>query len=211
MADIVLGLGTSHTPLLSLRPELWEEYAKGDQRNPELVFPPNGLVMSFDQGRESLAPEIKQKYQGTAPFADQSRRFKRALDTLAETLQAAEADITLVISDDQDEWFYEHNMPRFSVYWGDSVRLIPRGQVGNASNAEVTAAIAAGYGDVAMDVPVPARFGRFLVEYLCDHDFDVGYLTHARQPYGGTVARRYPTPDGELSYVKETPDHEQGQ
>jgi hypothetical protein len=70
-------------------------------------------------------------------------------------------------------------------------------------------AIAAGYGDKELDVPVPGQFGRFLVEFLCDHDFDVAHLNHLRQPYGGTVARRYPTPDGELNYVRETPDHEQ--
>src|ERR687884_2259213 len=210
VANIVLGIGTSHTPLLSLPPEMWPEYARGDERNPELSFPPHGYVMSFPQAVETLKAEGKSKYTGPEPFADQSARFKKALDSLAGSLQAAEADVTVIISDDQDEWFYEHNMPRFAVYWGESVPLKPRGQVGNASNPEVTAAIAAGYGDVPLDVPGPSRFGRFLVEYLGDHDFDVAYLTHVRQPYGGRVARRYPTPDGELDYVRETPDHEQG-
>ena len=69
---------------------------------------------------------------------------------------------------------------------------------------------AQGFGDVPMDVPVASRFGRFLVEYLCDHDFDVAHLTHVQQPYGGKVARRYPTPDGELNSVRETPVHDQG-
>src|SRR4051794_25726988 len=59
-----------------------------------------------------------------------------------------------------------------------------------------------GYGDVPIDVPVASRFGRFLVEYLCDHAFDVAHLTQVQQPYGGKVARRYPTPDGELNSVR---------
>lgn len=210
MAKIVLGIGTSHTPLLSLAPELWPEYAKGDERNPELSFPPHGFVMPFDQAAEQLKAEGKSKYVGPEPFKDQSVRFKKALDTLATTLQDAEPDITVIISDDQDEWFYEHNMPRFAVYWADSVPLIPRGQVGNPSNPAITAAISAGYGDVAMDVPVAGRFGRYLVEYLCDHDFDPAFITQVRQPYGGKVARRYPTPDGELKSIRETKDHEQG-
>jgi hypothetical protein len=46
MAEIVLGIGTSHTPLLSLAPELWLEYAKGDQHNPELAYPPHGWVIA---------------------------------------------------------------------------------------------------------------------------------------------------------------------
>jgi 3-O-methylgallate 3,4-dioxygenase len=210
MAKIVLGIGTSHTPLLSLPPDMWPEYALGDQRNPELSFPPHGYVMPFAQAADQLQAEGKSRYVGPEPFKEQSARFKVALDTLARTLQDAEPDITVIISDDQDEWFYEHNMPRFAVYWGESVPLIPRGQVGNAGNAVMTAAIAAGYGDVPMEVPVASRFGRFLVEYLSEHEFDPAFITNVKQPYGGRVARRYPTPDGELNSVRETKDHEQG-
>jgi 3-O-methylgallate 3,4-dioxygenase len=208
MAQFVLGIGTSHTPLLSIPPESWPEYAKGDERNPELAYPPHGHVMPFQQAVQKLQAEGQSRYAGAEPFADQAVRFKRALDTLASTLQAAAPDITIIISDDQDEWFYEHNMPRFAVYWGDSVPLIPRSLIPGAS--DLAKLIAAGYGDVPMDVPVASRFGRHLVEYLCDHDFDVAHFTHVQQPYGGKVARRYPTPDGELKAVRETPQHEQG-
>jgi 3-O-methylgallate 3,4-dioxygenase len=206
MAKIVLGIGTSHTPLLSLPPEMWPEYARGDERNPELSYPPRGYVMSFPRAVETLTG--KTKYEGPEPFKQQSARFKAALDTLASTLQGAEPDVTIIVSDDQDEWFYEHNMPRFAIYWGDSVPLIPRSTVPGAS--EMATRIAQGYGDVPMDVPVASRFGRYLVEYLCDHDFDVAHATHVQQPYGGRVARRYPTPDGELNSVRETQLHDQG-
>jgi len=208
MAKIVLGIGTSHTPLLSLPPEMWPEYAKGDERNPELSFPPHGYVMPFPQAVETLKAEGKTRYVGPEPFAAQSRAFKQALDTLASTLQGADADVTVIISDDQDEWFYEHNMPRFAVYWGESVPLIPRSVI--PGGGEMARMIAQGYGETPMDVPVASRFGRYLVEYLCEHDFDVAHVTHVQQPYGGNVARRYPTPDGELNSVRETPMHDQG-
>jgi 3-O-methylgallate 3,4-dioxygenase len=191
MAKIVLGIGTSHTPLLSLPPEMWPEYARGDERNPELSYPPHGHVMSFPQAVETLAAEGKSKYAGPEPFKQQSAAFKVALDTLASALQSADPDVTIIISDDQDEWFYEHNMPRFAVYWGESAPLIPRSTVPGAG--EMATRIAQGYGDVPMDVPIASRFGRYLIEYLCDHDFDVAHATHVQQPYGGRVARRYPT------------------
>ena len=208
MARIVLGIGTSHTPLLSLPPELWPQYAKNDERNPELSFPPHGYVMPWSQAAEQLQAEGKSKYAGPEPFADQAARFKAALDTLATTLQDAEPDVTLIISDDQDEWFYEHNMPRFAVYWGESVPLIPRSTPPDAP--DMARLIARGYGDVAMDVPVASRLGRHLVEYLCDHEFDPAHITHVQQPYSGRVARRYPTPDGELNSVRETKEKQQG-
>src|SRR5215213_8807986 len=152
MAKIVLGIGTSHTPLLALPPEMWPQYAKGDERNPELAFPPNGMVRPYAEAAETLVAEGKSRYEGPEPFTDQARRFKDALGTLADTLQRAEPDITVIISDDQDEWFYEHNMPRFAVYWGDSVPLRPR-PVAPAHNPDIARAMVAGYGDVPMDVP----------------------------------------------------------
>jgi 3-O-methylgallate 3,4-dioxygenase len=208
MAKIVLGIGTSHTPMLSLPPEMWPTYARGDERNQELAYPPTGNVMAFGTAVETLKAEGETRYAGPEPFVGQAARFKAALDTLSATLQAADPDITVIISDDQDEWFFEHNMPRFAVYWGDSVPLIPRSLAPGAT--EMAAMIARGYGDVAMDVPVASHFGRYLVEYLSDHDFDVAHLTHVQQPYGGRVARRYPTPDGELNSVRETAQHDQG-
>ena len=206
MAKIVLGIGTSHTPLLSLPPEMWPEYAKNDERNPELAFPPHGYVKPWGQAVDELKGTTR--YTGPEPFAEQAARFKSALDVLADTLQSAQPDITVIISDDQDEWFYEHNMPRFAVYWGETVPLMPRAVAPDAP--DMARRIALGYGDVALEVPVNARFGRHLVEYLCDHEFDPAHANQVRQPYGGKVARRYPTPDGELNSVRETRDKTQG-
>jgi len=163
-------------------------------------------VKPFAQATEELKGSTK--YEGPQPFQDQAARFTRALDTLADTLQSAEPDITIIISDDQDEWFYEHNMPRFAVFWGESVPLMPRPVAPDAP--EMARRIALGYGDVPLEVPVASRFGRHLLEYLGDHEFDPAHLTHLRQPYGGKIARRYPTPDGELNNVRETKDKQQG-
>src|SRR3954451_22725057 len=101
MAEIVLGIGTSHTPLLSLQPELWLTYAENDYRNPELAFPPHGWVMSHQAGVDYVPEEIKARFVGDAPFPAQAQQFQRALDTLAQTLQDASPDVTVIISDDQ--------------------------------------------------------------------------------------------------------------
>ena len=126
MADIVLGIGTSHTPMLTLPGELWPSYARNDQRNPELAFPPHGLVMPYQEALDSIAPGAREKYRGTEPFKAQAEACQRALDELSSTLRAVNPDITVIIGDDQDEWFFEDNMPALAVYWGDSAPLIPR-------------------------------------------------------------------------------------
>ena len=48
MANLVLGIATSHTPMLTLPAELWSSYARNDERNRELAFPPHGIVMSYE-------------------------------------------------------------------------------------------------------------------------------------------------------------------
>src|SRR5437870_8839766 len=101
-------------------------------------------------------------------------------------------------------------MPIFSVYWGETAPLCPRTMPPGSRDADVIAAIRRGYGDVAMDVPVASAFGRFLIEYLIEHDFDVSHVREVKPAYGGRVARRYPTGNGELNYVRETPPREQG-
>ena len=210
MADIVLGIGTSHTPMLTLSADLWSSYARNDQRNPELAFPPHGLVMPYQEALDSVLPDAREKYRGSEPFKAQAEACQRSLDELSSTLRAVNPDITVIIGDDQDEWFFEDNMPALSVYWGESAPLIPRVVPAGTRDPEVAEAIMRGYGDVPMDVPVASRFGRFLIEYLIEHDFDVAHMRYVKQPYGGRVARRYPTKQGELDYVRETPPREQG-
>ena len=207
MAEIVLGIGTSHTPMLSLPPELWPAFAEGDKKNNELAFPPNGWVIPYDEALATRPPEVRDRPRDHETFRRQASACKAALDELASTLQATEPDITVIISDDQDEWFFDSLMPALTVYWGETVPLIPRP---NLTGTEVGELMSKGYGDVPLDVPVASRFGRFLVEYLIDHDFDPAHMTYVNEQYGGKVARRYPTPDGELNHVRTTPPRTQG-
>lgn len=209
MAEIVLGIGTSHSPILCLPPELWETFAHNDRHNRELMFPPDGLARSFDDALPLVPDEIRAKPRDLATFTRQSAACSAALDELAATLQAAAPDVTVIISDDQDEWFFEDNMPSLAVYWGDTVRMIPR-EGGKGRAPEVVAAIREGYGDEEMDVAVASDLGRHVVTHLADHDFDPAQLTYAPEQRGGRVARRYPTPSGELDHTVTTEPKRQG-
>jgi len=210
MAQIVLGLATSHTPMLALSADLWGSYAQRDAENPELAFPPDGLVMPYKEALGVVPAETRSKYRGTEPYAAQAEQCQRALDELSATLRSTDPDVTIVITDDQDEWFFEDNMPALAIYWGDTAPLRPRWMPPNVRDQAVAEAITRGYGDVPMDVPVPSVFGRYLIEYLIEHDFDVAHVRDVKPLYGGRVARRYPTRNGELQYVRETPPREQG-
>jgi 3-O-methylgallate 3,4-dioxygenase len=209
MARIVLGICTSHSPMLSIPAELWDAYSRTDRGNGELVFPPDGIAIPFDTALSSYVSRgVQERVGNEASYKEQFARCQLALDTLRATLVAAKPDITLIISDDQDEWLFENNMPAFSIFWGPSVPLIPRIVPSDTPYAKY---ISSGYGDVAMDIPVPARFGRHLIEFLMDHDFDVAHMAYHDELYGGTIRRRYPAlGGGELDIIRETPPRTQG-
>ena len=48
MARIVLGLGTSHSPMLSTPPEIWPQHVDRDRQNPALLGA-DGEPRSYDE------------------------------------------------------------------------------------------------------------------------------------------------------------------
>ena len=208
MATIALGVATVHTPLLILPPDMWLDFAERDRGNPELVFPPDGLAMSFADAVAGYVPrEIQDKPRTLELFRRQYDAAQAALDELAASLVAARPDVVVMISDDQDEWFYDSNMPAFSIYWGESVQILPRPEPkGTPREVEMQKIVNDGYGRAVRDVAVDAALGRHLVEYLIEHDFDISTMTYVEASYSGRVARRYPTPGGgELDYARVVP------
>ena len=210
MAKIVLGVGTSHSPMLSLNAEQWRRYAVGDLKHTGLVYPPEGISMTYDEGLAHVSTAIRERDISDAVFEQQVAQCQRGIEELAKTFDEVQPDVTVIISDDQDEWFYEDNMPTFSVFWGDSVPIIPRPDGDLRRDKDLTRAITDGYGDVAMDVPVEKQLGRHVIDYMMEHDFDVSHFNYLKESYGGKVGRRYPLKDGENTLVRESGPKTQG-
>ena len=102
MAEIVLGIGTSHTPMLTLPPELWSSYAARDAGNQELAFPPHGVVMSYEEALSVVPADVRARYRGPVLFQAKAEACQRALDELSATLRGVNPDVTIIIGDDQD-------------------------------------------------------------------------------------------------------------
>lgn len=208
MARVAAGIGTSHSPMFALPADLWERYASRDHLNEELIFPPNGWNLTYDQALASVPDAIRQRPRTVEGFTQQAGLCNAALDQLAQTLRSVQPDVTVIISDDQDEWLFEDNMPMFSVYWGETVSMRPR-KHSKGHDPEITKLIADGYGDVPLDVPVRADLGRHLIEFLADQDFDVAHFNYSAQEHGGRITRRLPQEHGEAQLDRVTPVREQ--
>jgi hypothetical protein len=119
MAEIVLGIGTSHSPILILQGEEWIHRSRDDRRNKSL-YTHDGRKLSYDE----LVSERGEPYlneSDPALFPRQARQAELALDRLEAILVEARPDIILVIGDDQDELFGFDNMPSFAVFTGEEI------------------------------------------------------------------------------------------
>jgi 3-O-methylgallate 3,4-dioxygenase len=191
MAELVLGLGTSHSPLLSIPGGDWAEFAKRDQTRTDLIYPGVGRAVTFDDAiSEFVPPEMQDRCGTTTTFEQQFAQCGAALDQLAASLREAKPDVTIIVSDDQDEWFYDSNMPSLAVFWGESAPVVPWPVA--ADGPSYARAMAQGYGDVALDVPVAQELAKHLIEELMDRDFDIAQMRYVEEGYGGRVARHYP-------------------
>ena len=189
MAKVVLGIGTSHSPVLSTPPELMPAYAARDRGNKQLLKPPHGTLLSYDDLLAQAGPETVE--EGSRPdFQGQYERYQKAIAGLAESVAQADPDVLVIFGDDQEELYFDDNMPAISIYWGETIPWLPRRSVGAASPS------AWGYGDTEMDYPVDSELARYLIEALMDADFDVGQSRYLNDEYGGHV--------GPAGYIADT-------
>jgi Catalytic LigB subunit of aromatic ring-opening dioxygenase len=123
MAKIVLGVGTSHSPLLNLAGEQWVYRSQDDRRNPQLNTL-DGRLISYDQ----LVAERGEPYalqSDPAGFPAQAEHAEQALDVLAAAIRAARPDVVLVVGDDQGEFFTSETQPAITVFHGPELAMRP--------------------------------------------------------------------------------------
>jgi 3-O-methylgallate 3,4-dioxygenase len=122
MAELVLGLGSSHSPLLNSPPEDYERHAEIDVRRK--LFDNAGRSVSYDELAAQASPTIAQQITPDV-LSERSRRCVDHIGRLSRALADAELDALIVVGDDQNEQFRDDNMPALSLYWGDSIENRP--------------------------------------------------------------------------------------
>lgn len=118
MAEIVLGIGTSHGPLLNTPPAEWGQRASADRRNKALIwrgeeYTYEELVTARGQDfADECLPEVWQRRHAAC---------RTAIAELGDVIRAAEVDVLVVVSSDHKEIFDDQLLPQFAFYWGSSV------------------------------------------------------------------------------------------
>ena len=184
MAKIVAGFGSSHSPLMSLPSQLWSVHAQNDVRNGELVAMPAGKRVTYDELVTQADPKIASMIN-LETFDQRVDNIQAGLDELKRRFGETRPDVVVMFGDDQGEFFFDDNYPTINLYWGESIKMIPRTIREGASEAQIVSAKA--YGDTEVDYPVDAKLGEYLIESLCENDFDIASTRYLKDTYGGSI------------------------
>ncbi len=175
MAEIVLAIGSSHSPALNSTVEDYANYAERDRLNRRLLSR-TGEPRSYEALLAEAPPDIDQQIK-TDVIAQRVARCRQGLDRLAAAIADARLDALIVIGDDQKEQYHEDNMPAVLVYRGQTIRNATLSLPNDAPGFWRRARAQFHEPGAARDYPVAAGLGFHLVEYLMDHDFDVADAT----------------------------------
>jgi hypothetical protein len=171
MAQIVLGIGTSHTPMLNAPPTDWPRFYERDSKRTNLLDT-EGRLTSYDEqlkhAPSGIAAEI-------APERMQARHaaVEGAMARLGDYLREARLDTLIVVGDDQDELYHPDNMPGMLVYYGETIPNVPLGA--DFKGPEwARRATARWYEEKEpRDYPVDASLARHLIDELIHREFDI--------------------------------------
>lgn len=123
MAKIVLGIGTSHGPMLSTPPEQWHLRAEDDQRMKAHPF--RDGTYSFDELVQLRAPENMAAQITPDVWRRRHAECQSAIAALAEAFDKVAPDVAVIIGDDQMEIFTDFGIPAFSLYYGETIENVP--------------------------------------------------------------------------------------
>jgi hypothetical protein len=188
MAQIVLGLGASHTPLLTLTAEQWQHRAAVDLANPKLNLS-DGRLLNYEQLLAERGPRWADQIS-LETLAAKENACQAALDRLADALEAAAPDVVVIVGDDQRELFSGANQPAIAIYHGEQV--VMNDKFGGAEKADWVKDMGRGYlMDANHVVPCDSALALDLIHGLIDADFDVGACDSVPDPKTAGLGHAY--------------------
>ena len=194
MARIILGIGSSHTPQLSTSIDWWEDHAKRDQSNPNLLGR-DGEIHVYDELLSHTEWNVDAARLTPEVWQEAHQRSQDGVAHLSKALQDANPDAIVVIGDDQNELFLNDGTPTFAIYWGETIDdFAPDEHKQQAMAAGLRAALWAAHSGTRETYPVPSKLALHLIDSLIVDEFDVAQMAEQREGrsvgHAFTFARR---------------------
>jgi 3-O-methylgallate 3,4-dioxygenase len=171
MADIVIGIGTSHSPQLSVRAADWQVLREKDENDPRLDY--KALLQRAKPGLEAeLTPE---------KFRKRDEACLAAIAVLGDALQKSKAEVVVIFGDDQHEQFSDDNMPAFAIYHGKSLPVVTHT---GRNPAAWKHAEERGWSATAPEYETEPALAEHLIRVLTDAEFDLARSNKLRPEIG---------------------------
>jgi len=169
MARIVLGIGTSHTPMLNCGVDEWQRFIERDSLRAHLDK--EGRPASYADLLRNADPRMGELIRRDRLEARHAAAAA-AMQRIRDTLKAARLDTLIVVGDDQNELYHEDNLPSVLIYRGETIRNVPlRGGAGPQWSVRASARY---YEEASpRDYPVDLALAMHLIRELMEREFDV--------------------------------------
>lgn len=180
MAQIVLGIGTSHGPMLVTSTDQWARRLAFDK---SIRHSWRGGKWSYDELVAERRPLNLAAQITPEAMAAHHARSQVALDRLADIFAEERIDVAVIIGNDQMEIFDDRLIPAFSVLYGDTI-------TNHEFSAERMAALPPGIGDSipgyipqgGADYAGQPDLARAIIAQAMAEDFDVAAMAALPKP-----------------------------
>lgn len=204
MAEIVFGIGTSHTPQMSSTVGMWEDHGARDRGNPHLLAG-DGEYWTYDELLKVADPGLAAELTDEA-FNRKYERAQECVEILAKSLAEAAPDVVVIVGDDQEELFDDGGTPAIGLFVGDEVWDRPLVGERRERLEKFPGLLAAQWASHGPQ-PTPHRVERGLSEFFAEQltlaDFDLTLVSQQRQER--TLGHAFTFPRYRLHLPETTP------
>jgi Catalytic LigB subunit of aromatic ring-opening dioxygenase len=179
VAVIVLGIGSSHTPMLAMGPAMWASHAQ--------AFDPVTLGPKLEEAMRS-APPWRLEASTSTEMARRYDRCQQDLGRLADAIADADPDVVVIVGDDQREMFLDDGVPAIATFCGESLWDLPAANLENAPPS-IQAAMWSFHSQEPRSVAVDADLASQLASAMSAHGVDITVVR--RQHDARTLGHAY--------------------
>ena len=180
MSRIVLGIGTSHTPMLNAPVSDWSRFIERDRVRPHLDK--QGRPVSYEEllAQADAAMEAQLRPER---LAERHARALAEVERLGAAVRNARLDALIVVGDDQKELYGDDNMPAILLYRGKTIRNVP---LADHPGPDWARAASARYfeKETPRDYPVDDALAHHLIDHLIEREFDIACADSLADGYG---------------------------
>lgn len=182
MADIVLGVGASHSPLLNSPAEDYPKHAAIDASGRKLVDK-LGRPVTYGELLEQADPSIVDQIAQPV-LEERAQTCTTDIERLDREIADADLDALIIIGDDQNEQYGDDNMPAILIYRGETIVNNPLDMPEDTPEFWRHARSQFHVPDESKEYPVAHELALHLINELMDASFDIAQAARLAKPHG---------------------------